>query len=198
MEDLLKIIFIIIFVSVMYVIFIRDNKKETFNNEKKKKKLRVYDDGEYRESGTYGIDRTRNKKDWYHVVNKLIDDNINADDSDNINVGDYHTKNQIDELGIQQVPEFADSDNNVKKYIREYVLDGKSQCECIPDKSKSEYTRNEIDEYRNSQLEFRNKIYGTSSPAEDPVDRVNNITLNGGIDANGQTIADYYDNLVSN
>jgi len=90
----------------------------------------------------------------------------------------------------------SETDVDVKRYIRDYVLDGKAQCGCVVDKSKSDFTRDEINEYREKQLEFFDKINGTSQPAEDPVDRMNQITLSGGVKANGQTIADYYDKIV--
>jgi hypothetical protein len=90
----------------------------------------------------------------------------------------------------------AERSANMKRYIRDYVLDGKSQCECVVDKSKSDFTRNEVDEYRDQQIEFRNKTYGTSAPAVDPVDKMNTITMQGGIKGNNQTIADFYDNIV--
>ena len=85
---------------------------------------------------------------------------------------------------------------NMKRYIRDYVLDGKAQCGCVSDKSKSAFTRNEIDAYREQHLEFGNKINGSSAPAEDPVDRMNLIYSHGGVNADGQTIADVYDKLL--
>jgi hypothetical protein len=33
---------------------------------------KIYRDGEYRDIGTYGIDRTNKIKKWYHEVNKLV------------------------------------------------------------------------------------------------------------------------------
>src|SRR5579872_963681 len=36
------------------------------------KNLKLYDDGVYREPGTYGLDRTADPKNWYHVANKLV------------------------------------------------------------------------------------------------------------------------------
>jgi len=87
---------------------------------------------------------------------------------------------------------------DAKEYIRNVVLDGRTQCGCVTDKSKSDFTREEIDEYREKQLHFRDKVYGTSAPVEDPVDKMNQITMAGGIHATGQTIADVYDKLVSN
>lgn len=90
----------------------------------------------------------------------------------------------------------SENDLEIKRYIRDYVLDGTAQCGCVVDKSKSDFTRDEVDEYREQALQFRDKINGTSAPTEDPVDRMNKITLRGGIKAKGQTIADFYDNVV--
>ena len=89
---------------------------------------------------------------------------------------------------------------NMKRYIRDYVLDGKKGCECAVDKSKHEFTNDEINDYRQEHIEFRDKIYGSSAPAEDPVDKMNEIALNGGmsnIKGNGQKISEFYDNIVT-
>lgn len=129
------------------------------------------------------------------------------------------------EAGIKKVPETFDLDafdlnnknelyidkygntcptnehtKNMKRYIREYVLDGKQSCECAIDKSKSEFTRDEIDDYRDAQIEFRNKLYGSSAPAEDPVDKMNHIVVDGGIrmiKGTGKKISEFYDDLVT-
>ena len=85
----------------------------------------------------------------------------------------------------------------MKRYIRDNVLDGKAQCGCVIDKSKSEFKRSEVDTYRQDYLNFMNKINGTSDPAVDAVDRINEITLHGGIKADGQTISSTYDNLIA-
>ena len=86
---------------------------------------------------------------------------------------------------------------NLKRYIREYVLDGRDQCFCATDKSKSEFTRGEIDAYREQQIEFRDKINGTSALEHDPVDKMNEVTITG-IKAKNQSIADFYDSVVEN
>jgi hypothetical protein len=86
---------------------------------------------------------------------------------------------------------------NLKRYIREYVLDGRDQCYCATDPSKSEFTRDEIDRYREQQIEFRDKTYGTSKDFEDPVDKMNIVSLTG-IKAKNQSIANYYDSIVEN
>lgn len=85
----------------------------------------------------------------------------------------------------------------LKRYIREYVLDGKDQCFCATDPSKSEFTRDEIDRYREQQIEFRDKINGTSEIPFDAVDKMNEITITG-IKAKNQSIANFYDSVVEN
>jgi hypothetical protein len=85
---------------------------------------------------------------------------------------------------------------DMQRYIRDYVLDGQRQCECITDDTQASFTRNNVDDYREKQIQFRDKIMGSSAPAEDPVDRMNKVILNGGIKAHGQTVASFYDNLV--
>lgn len=206
----------------------------------------AFDDGRDRDVGAVGLDRTLDSKNWYHVANKLADNNEIYDETavaieslkkhtanNNCRKSDnncklvfpdfYERKMTSDPFEADSIPdadypeslsnrrftenEFTNVFGNVcatnedskemKRYIRDYVLDGKTQCGCVVDKSKSSFTRDEIDSYREKQIVFRDKIYGTSSPAEDPVDRMNEITLQGGISAEGQTIADFYDDLVT-
>jgi hypothetical protein len=90
----------------------------------------------------------------------------------------------------------SENDLEIKRYIRDFVLDGSAQCGCVTDRSKSDFTKTEVDEYREQALRFHDKIYGSSSAAEDPVDRMNKVSLDEGIKAKGQTIADFYDNVV--
>jgi len=86
---------------------------------------------------------------------------------------------------------------NLKRYIREFVLDGRDQCYCATDPSKSEFTRDEIDRYREQQIGFRDKINGTSRDFEDAVDKMNEVTMTG-IKAKNQSIANFYDSIVEN
>lgn len=206
-----------------------------------------YDDGEYRDPNTSGLDRTDPiRKPWYHVANKLVTGS-NDDSSNNSSFDIESTKiitkestipwknkkqerlvfennyeqllssdpieaRRINELrNMQQMrkPEekmidafgnqcnFNEDSVEMKRYIRDYALDGNRQCECVTDKTSAEFTRTDVNEYREKQIQFRDKIMGSSAPAEDPVDRVNNVLLNGGIKAKGQTIAEFYDNLVA-
>lgn len=86
---------------------------------------------------------------------------------------------------------------DTKRYLREYVLDGKDQCYCVTDPSKSEFTRSEIDAYREQHIEFRDKIGGTSADFVDPVDKMNEISMVG-IKAKNQSIRAFYDSIVEN
>lgn len=81
--------------------------------------------------------------------------------------------------------------NPIKKYIYDNILNIHDKL-VVTDKTKSKFTRNEIDKYRDSQLQFREKIYGTSSPYMDQVDKMN---LAQNIKATGITVAEYHDNI---
>lgn len=87
---------------------------------------------------------------------------------------------------------------DLKKYLREVVLDGKDQCFCATDKSKAEFTRTDADNYRETQIRFRDKLWHSSNPVADPVDKENEIRLQGGYVGNGETIADVYDSMTHN
>lgn len=88
---------------------------------------------------------------------------------------------------------------NVKRYIRDYVLDGLNKCNCVTNMNQPDFTPQEIDAYREKHIEFRENTWGTSKGIDgiDPVDKINQINYNGGVPANGMTIANYYDNLTS-
>lgn len=220
---------------------------------------KVYDDGEYRDPGTKGLDRTVETKKWYHVANRLVTDktpdldlDLNLDTAKlckrekeavqeisalmngynktktgkdyRLIFGDnYERKLTSDpmEANIPNIPAnmeipdiapgseklldangnvctLAESSQNMKRYIRDYVLDGNVECSCVVDKSTSGFTRTEVDNYRENQIRFRDKIFGSSDLALDPVDKMNLITLKEGVKANGSTVADFYDNIVSN
>ena len=124
-------------------------------------------------------------------------------------VNDRQDTKTIDSSSKFRYEEYTDIDGKpetqeeqidwVKRYLRDNVIDGRSGRGkyCVTDKSKSIFKRGEIDEYRNDQIEFRNKIMNTSDPAVDPVDKMNMLTLAGGIKGTGIGIADVYDNLVN-
>lgn len=245
----------------------------------------TFTESKNRDEGTHGLDRTSNPKNWYHVANKLVTNDITEKNMKDIEaiqnaikinhrkdpkyvdlVGtppnklptnlvsrhmskvsnvpvptkpnksidktksnprgrlvfddNYEGKLSSDPFDAEDVKipstfgprtkqtdeKYVDvygnecsrkeNDLEIQRYIRDYVLDGSTQCGCVVDKSKSDFTRKEVDEYREQALQFHDKINGTSAPTEDPVDRMNKITLKGGIKAKGQTIADFYDNVI--
>lgn len=159
---------------------------------------------EYLNKGTEikGLDKTDIK--WYRDVNKLVtndgdimnnklifDDNYegNIKQNNSINLDKKIRKKSNNNKYIDKF--------NVKDYIRNNVLDGKSQCFCVSDKSKAKFTRYDVDKYREQQLKFQGEmIYGTSAPAIDPVDKMNIINMENGIKGDGKTIADVYDTIV--
>jgi hypothetical protein len=188
-----------------------------------------YSESQFREDNTSGIDRTSDNMNWYHIANKIdknkknnlifndnYDGNLSSDpfDANEFKItSKYYPKsklnnkvkafnqafNQIytDVYGNENT--MGQSDIDVKEYIRNVVLNGNADCECVVDKSQSTgdlFTRKEIDEYREQALQFHSKINGSSAPTEDPTDRMNLINLKEGIKAKGQTIADVYDTII--
>lgn len=169
-----------------------------------------------RDEGTYGLDRMDKSKPWYHVANKLVTEekkiDTKCDELGKITIEknyDGNLESETYDINLERRETLTDHKGNVcslgnrsgnmKRYIREYVLDGNAQCGCVVDKSKSDFTRDEVDDYREKQLRFESeKINGTSSPAIDPVDKVNQLTLHEGKYPCGQKIADFYDKLIDN
>ena len=182
--------------------------------------VKVDMDGTPRDYNTKGLDRTdAERKPWYHVANKMesaktdkkserlvFGDNYNKfqtsdpyDGGSNSNMRDMAPIKNVEEVMIDasgnKCNPRKDSPER-QRYIRDYVLDGKQQCECVADDTQALFTREDVEEYREKQIQFRDKIMGSSAPAEDPVDRLNKITLSGGIKSQGQTVASFYDDLV--
>lgn len=195
---------IIILLILVIICFCYYNKNEKMENTKNNK---IYGDGTYRDQNTCGLDKTMSSKKWYHYTNRLTNNNkIYETGSDNIKKKlTFHDKYNGEQCNKQpniikpveyNDNSFKESDNFVHKYIKENVLDGKLECECIDDKTQSKSTRQEINDYYDNFIEFRDKIYASSDPAIDVVDKMNIITMNEGIHSNEQTIADVYDKLV--
>lgn len=87
---------------------------------------------------------------------------------------------------------------NTKRYLRNYVLNGRKYCDGSSyDENRNTFARKDIDSYREKQLEFRDMVYGTSMNADDAVDQMALIALEGGFDPNGQTISNVYDRMTS-
>jgi hypothetical protein len=172
---------------------------------KKQKKITEYDKIENMDNNiiSNGLDKTDIQ--WYKVNNRLVtndgdvsngniifDDNYDGVIKQNNNINLDKRERPINKKKYKNNNRF-----DVKEYIRNNVLNGKSQCYCVSDNSKSEFTRTEVDDYREQQLKFQGEmIYGTSAPAIDPVDKMNIIKMDGGFKGNGQTIADVYDSIV--
>jgi hypothetical protein len=290
-------LFIIIFIIGIFLIYIINHNKQDIdnftqyigNNVNINKYIKTYDfedkqvnnihkknqkhDNEYRDDGTCGIDRMDDEKPFYHVFNKLLDENeelyteskykynnkynnkndtnsVNSFNSircDNKNVCDNSSKrkniknivlndyyeggsfndllktndsidldkvdrsnfsNSIDICEERDNEKMTNMDGTVcdikqntkdlKKYIRDVVLDGRDDCYCATDKTKAEFTRVDADKYREGQIRFRDKILNPSNPIADPVDKENEIRLQGGIIGNGETIADVHDSMLHN
>lgn len=291
------LLLIIILFGIFLIYIAKNNKKDienfteyininkyitTYDWENKKnysnRRINQKHDNEYRDEGTCGIDRTTKNKKWYHVANRLVDDdeqlytkskydyrnkikkrkcknnknNKNNKNSkircDSQNVCNQDEKNckikdivfndyyeggsfndllktddsidldKTDKTNFDKVDDdFCEERDNeklttmdgtlcnvkqqtkdLKKYLREVVLDGRDQCFCANDKTKAEFTRTDADNYRESQIRFRNKIWESSAPVADPVDKENEIRLQGGFVGKGETIADVHDSLVHN
>jgi hypothetical protein len=152
-----------------------------------------------------GLDKTDKK--WYHITNRLVtnqgdilNNKIIFDDNYNGNIEKNIKSIELDRREKNTTKKQKNNNKfDVKEYIRNNVLNGKSQCFCVTDKSKSEFTKKDVDTYREQQLIFQGEmIYGSSAPAIDPVDKMNIINMEGGIKGNGQSIADIYDNIVRN
>jgi len=184
---------IILPLILMFIIFYHHMSKkiECYTNESK-----------FREKGTKGFKRTANPKNWYNTFNKMISG------SDTIFEGDYKMENSVKEnVKAPFIREavmtdvfgenvtIKEKDKQIKNYIIDKVLNrGLEQSREI-DKTVAGSSIDEIDEYRNEQIKFNNKINMTSDPELDVVDKMNKITLDGGINTD-LTIAEYYDALV--
>jgi hypothetical protein len=180
---------IILPLVLMFIIFYHNINKEHYTNEKKVKVSRTFR-------------KTSYPKNWFNTFNKMVSG------SDTVFEGDYKMENSVKE----QVPApyireavmtdvfgqnltIREKDKQIKKYIVDKVINrGKEQFREI-DKTVAGSSRDEIDEFRNDQLKFNNKINMNSDPELDVVDKMNKITINGGIKTD-LTIAQYYDTLV--
>lgn len=171
--------------------FSKRNKKKKNRSKNKNKKITFADNYEGTLADPFILDDKDLLKDTRlsnsNLKGFLVSDPF-KDDSDSIDNCD-----NIFEGGCSTDLEMMD----VKKYLREYVLGGKDQCYCVSDPSKSEFTRDEIDKYREKHIEFRDKIGGTSADFEDPVDKMNEIGITG-IKGNGMSISGYFDSILEN
>ena len=87
--------------------------------------------------------------------------------------------------------------NDIKKYLQDYVLEGRLDKSEPIDVAQMAVSDDTIEKYRKENFESLDKFNQSSKNDIDPVDRVNLQELNGGIQADGMTIGEYYDKLVS-
>ena len=193
--------------------------------------LRVRDEAMYRDRGTTGISRTNMSKPWYRWANRLVGsdrDDIDSNTPSNLVFGDLHrindTMSQMSQMSAMSQmstististhtipttrdPELATHIQQTKQYLRDVALNGQNECWRDIDRSKSDYTRDQINQYRDKHIRFRDKIMGTSAPAVDQVDRLAQMSLENQtthVDPSttigqhvGQTIADFHDQIVT-
>ena len=93
---------------------------------------------------------------------------------------------------------FDQNNDAVKKYIYD-IIDNRPKAVCMPNKCKAEFSRIDVDKYRDQQIRFRDKLYATSANAVDTVDRINALgdKLHGPFGA-GRRIYDVFSDLVAN
>ena len=117
-------------------------------------------------------------------------------DSDSIDINsiDVDLDNLINEDQYKQDHQSPPGMETTKQYLQQYVLNGRKYSDSP---EPVEASRQEVDDYREKQLHFRDKIFGTSADPFDTVDRMNQITMQGGIQGDGQTIAQVYDRLTA-
>ena len=210
------ILLTLVIVVVLHFVY---NKSQQCKTRETFKSTRVYDELKYRDKCTSGMKRVDKSKKWYEYANRLELNDRNKNNKKKLIFDDFYEGELLvdprenERLLNVDVPTlepttYIDVDGNektvdenaknIKQYIQNVVLDGNTECECAPNKSQRLFTRDEIDSYRDKQIGFRDNIYGTSSPAEDPVDKMNKIAMKEGIKGTGQTISSFYDNLIKN
>lgn len=192
---------IIITVCVLFIIYLYHTiqQKNIYNKINGMQDIPRY-------NNKYTKTRSLNKtnKQWYNVVNKLVTNDDDDVPDNKVIFDDIYNPNirQSTRINIDRKLKQRNKKNlgkfDAKDYIRDKVLNNNIQF-CVSDKQNSKFTHNDIDKYRDSQLRFQGEmINGSSVPAIDPVDKINIINMEGGIQGNNITIADFYDNLVNN
>ena len=131
--------------------------------------------------------------------NELMEESngIKLEKKDRTNYSTIDDKNKMISCNDGKICDNTNNDD-IKLFLQEKVLNGQDDCFDIDDKNKAKYTRDEVDNYREQQIQFRNKILHSSAPVGDPVDKQNQIRLQGGFLGNNETIADVYDSMVNN
>lgn len=82
--------------------------------------------------------------------------------------------------------------NYAENYIYDNVIDTRPKFTCNVDKTTATFSRSDVEKYREQQIEFRDKLYGSSSPPVDPVDKMNNFSC-----PTGRRIYDVYNEIIA-
>lgn len=184
---------------IMINFIYKNNVNQSFNNNDKSH-LKNNSDNE-----------SDNNSDNDSLESITIDVSISMDNVDKLNKLNKYKNNNFQKKAANFYNNDEYIDNNVnsqmmKNYLQKYVLSGRAQDydndndfnEQILDKTKTKATREEINEYRDQMIGFNDRINGSSNDYEDPVDKMNMINLQGGIQGNGMKISQYFDQLTSN
>jgi hypothetical protein len=169
------------------------------NNKEKKIKNIVFNDN-YEGSTIEQPNYDQNKEIYDDdIVDISRESKIDYELIDNLDISD-DIKCHIDDECSQEknIKNMKISSNDVRKFLKEKVLNGNNDCYQVNEQNKAKYTRDEAEDCLENQLQFREKIFGSSRYGEDVVDRLNQIEVSGGIQGNGQTIGEVYDNIVNN
>jgi len=213
MANKFVLLILIIFAGIIFLHFYNQRNKETF---KTTKKLKNWDDNVYRDPGTSGITTMGKDKPWWHVVSKLEGKQKKLTIYDNYTGYQNNEEEKEEEqnnIKIERKEDnlFTDVDGNVmsakqsakemKEYIKNIVLNGQTDCYCVDDKNPfdDKNKQDEIEEFRETQLDFKTKINGSSSPFMDDVDKINILYLrenDKGLE--GKTIAEIHDKIIGN
>jgi hypothetical protein len=165
-----------------------DTDSHEFKKKNKKNRLVIHEDF------TMDADNVHNNGDGVRCVSECDNSIKYAHPDDMTNT--YKDKGVYNDI-IMGECKLDKKSQEIKEFLRDKVLNGYLDCECVTDATKSEATRDEIDRYREQQLRFRDKIYGTSNDAFDPVDKMNELTMTG-ITSNGQRVSDVSDAILRN
>jgi len=204
------LLILIIFGGIIFLHFYKKQTDEPF----KVQKIKNYDDNVYRDSDTFGISNMSKTKPWWHVAAKLE----GKQKRNKVTIYDNYTGEQNEESNnnIKLIRNndnlFTDVDGNimsanqsakdVKEYIKNVVLNGQADCYCVDDKNPFDNKKEQdnIENFREKQLDFNSKIYGSSNPYMDEVDKINIFNLDNNTNKylEKKTIADIHDKIIGN
>ena len=154
--------------------------------------------------------KKQNESKIRYIYNDVIDKNINTNDDNNSTAvyesnsyDDYIDRFLIDRTKVDTIPpyDFFDMNkNDDDEKQRNEFLDEYTKYTRFNKEQQKEFTDKDIDNHRNSYLDFHDKINMTTS-GFDHVDRMNLVQLNENSfnkSNNNKSIAQIFDNLVDN